>query len=173
MDSFTIKLLILAIAILTIVLTCFLLLYLFIKKKRYWAILPVLVLFYFLYDGLYPSDSFYKQDFEEVTGISFPEDGEILSKTATFPDQHGDYISVSLIKVDKAFYNSLLAQLKTRQRKENAEDFGGSQYFYEMLENADRQTIKAKYSLKAENGKEYTIGFLTDMETIIVERASS
>lgn len=148
--------------------------YIFIKKKnlnknfRWIALSPILIMGYIIYNAFYPSDEFYKEDFTEVTGLRFPESGKILYKTATFPDQFGDYTSVALIKVDADFYKSLSGRLSEKGFREVND-----------LILLDKKTLK-KYSdgyvkivyNKSPTGKSYSVGLVSDNELLIIERSS-
>ncbi|HEY3387109.1 MAG TPA: hypothetical protein VGK46_11405, partial [Saprospiraceae bacterium] len=98
------------------------------KRLKLIALIPLLTFGYFIYTSFFPPDSFYKEDFKEITGIDFPENGEITYKSATYPDQFGDYGSTSIVKVDKEFYEELEEQLLIKGLKDNAakkdEDLG-------------------------------------------------
>src|SRR5690349_14967546 len=61
------------------------------KKLRLLALVPFLIVGFLIYTALYPLDQFYEEELEEVTGVEFPNDAEILSKWASYPDFHGDY----------------------------------------------------------------------------------
>lgn len=88
------------------------------KKKKlmaYWIIVPSLTLAFFsfqIYTSIYPTDSFYKREFEHNTGMDFPNSGEIIRKDADYPDTHGDYMATALFKVDKEEFNSLLLSVQ-------------------------------------------------------------
>src|SRR3954454_8684948 len=60
-----------------------------------------------VYTAVYPSDSFYKAEFEKVTGTKFPPDAQIMFKRASFPDLFGDYTSCALINVATQEYERL------------------------------------------------------------------
>jgi hypothetical protein len=51
------------------------------------------------YLAFYPSDSFYKSEFERVTDIKFPSSGVFIEKRSSYPDIHGDYSSCALFTV--------------------------------------------------------------------------
>jgi hypothetical protein len=51
------------------------------------------------YLAFYPSDSFYKSEFERVTDIKFPSSGVFIEKQSSYPDIHGDYSSCALFTV--------------------------------------------------------------------------
>ena len=97
------------------------LIYRFIKKKNYhpkWrliALIPVLVILYGTFAGLYWPNSFYKKHFEEATGLVFPESGEIL---VTEKWENGAYVheksTAFLANVDKQFFSELPRTLKDR-----------------------------------------------------------
>lgn len=67
---------------------------------------------YFIYTSLYPTDGFYKDEFENHTGLKFPKSGKIFVKNATFPDQHGDYSAHAVFKVDRKDFLKLTEQIQ-------------------------------------------------------------
>ena len=69
----------------------------------------IIILFtgYEVYISLFPVDSFYREDFEKYSGMKFPPSGNILKKDATYPDQHGKYISMALIQLSSSDYLTL------------------------------------------------------------------
>lgn len=148
--------------------------YMFVKKRNYnkkirlIALLPILIVGYFIFDAIYPSEEFYKEDFTEVTGLNFPESGKFIYKTATFPDQFGDYTSISIVTVDRKFYDSLLAHLSKNNFNLIKEDnfFTG-----DIHKKYNDRYVKKTFSREL-NGKIFTVGFLSDKESIIVERVS-
>src|SRR3982751_5115802 len=64
-------------------------------------------IWYQIYLAFFPSDEFYIYDFKKVTGLAFPLSGKILTKSASFPDLHGDYNSCALIQVSESDYETL------------------------------------------------------------------
>lgn len=81
------------------------------KRLRLLALIPLLIVGYFVYSAFYPTEEFYREDFQEATGMVFPVNAEIEYKWASYPDQFGDYSSISIVKADKAFYTQLLHKL--------------------------------------------------------------
>jgi len=148
--------------------------YSFIKKKKFEkkyrliALIPILIVGYFVYDAFYPSEEFYIEDFAEVTGLAFPDNGEFIYKTATYPDQFGDYTSISIIKLDKKFYDSLSQHLSSKG----------------FIEVNDRELISDNTLKKYSDGyvirtfnrelpeKNLSVGFISDNKTVIIERVS-
>lgn len=61
------------------------LIYQWIKKMefdiiyRLLALIPLIIVGYFIYEAIYPDTDFYKTDFKEVTDMEFPQNGEIIS----------------------------------------------------------------------------------------------
>ena len=154
----------------------------FIKKRNYdkllrlVALIPMLTIGYFIYTAFFPTDSFYKEDFKEVTGIDFPEDGEIVYKSATYPDQFGDYGSTSIVKVDKEFYERLEGQLKIKGLVDNVgkkeEDLSGPFDSREIEREIGTNKIEKAFSMTADGGVFYYVGFVSDRETLVVQRQS-
>jgi hypothetical protein len=133
-------------------------------------LIPVIIFGYFIYTAIYPLDNFYKQDFKEVTGIEFPENGEIIYKSADYPDQFGDYASVSIVKVDKDFYQTLPNRLNNKGLIEKVNDHGSSELDKAMTKIGNKE-IEKEFSLEQDNVF-YYVAFLSDKESIIVNRSS-
>jgi hypothetical protein len=93
--------------------TLLIVLYKWLMKKGYRKpalLFPVIILAvvgYGAYVSLIPRDSFYVEDFEKHTGLKLPDSGKILKKYATYPDLHGEYISVALINFSSSDYQHL------------------------------------------------------------------
>jgi len=140
------------------------------KRWRLVAAVPILIVGYFIYTAIYPPESFYREDFKEVTGVDFPYDGQILYKTATYPDHFGDYESTSVVKLPKDFYNDLPDKLLINGlvQKNTLDQFDMD----EVLEKFDGLTMQKEYSSETETPVVYYVGFLSDNETVIVRRSS-
>jgi len=67
---------------------------------------------YFSYTAFYPTGSFYEDEFEDNTGLDFPNSGDILTKDASYPDQHGDYSATALFKIDQNDFNLILNSIQ-------------------------------------------------------------
>ncbi|RTY85559.1 hypothetical protein [Flavobacterium sp. GT3R68] len=139
-------------------------------KWRILAFLPIFVIGYFVYSAFYPSSEFYETDFKEVTGIELPQETEFEYKTSSYPDQHGDYTSVSIIKVETDFYKNLQSKLSENGLFENENRLGCPE-----LDNAEREMSGLK--IEREFSKElddsfYYVAFLSDKSSILVQRSS-
>ena len=71
------------------------------------AIAALLILVWQIWRALYPSVAFYRSEFEEASGVNFPESGSFIFKEATFPDFHGDYVSCALFTVSPTDFEAL------------------------------------------------------------------
>lgn len=153
------------------------LIYHWIKKKEFnniyklLALVPLIFVGYIVYDAFYPDDAFYKTDFKEVTAIEFPQNGKIVYKTASFPDQFGDYTSSFLVEFDEEFINKLEIILKNNNfiKKENELNSNELNYIENRKGNIN---YSVQYIKDDEIGKYYSIGFLNDKKSVIVTRAS-
>ncbi|WP_396168574.1 hypothetical protein [Flavobacterium sp.] len=148
-----------------------------IKKKefdkiyRLLAIVPLILVGYFIYDAFYPNTDFYKTDFKEVTTLDFPQNGKILYKTASFPDQFGDYTSSFLAEFNEEYIKKLEVNLKIKNfvSKENEMSSNELDYIEKRKGNIK---YSAQYINDKEVGKYYSIGFLDDKKSVIVTRVS-
>lgn len=63
------------------------------------------------YLAFYPSDSFYKSEFERITNIKFPSSGSFIEKQYSYPDIHGDYSSCALFSVSPKDYEYIKSKI--------------------------------------------------------------
>lgn len=145
-----------------------------IRKKGYHqifrilALIPILIFGYFIYDAIFPSESFYREEFERATNIDFPENTDIRFKSATFPDHHGDYSSVVCFRTTEANYNELFERIILR----NDTSYSEPSYQFKMeAEKMLPHTILTTVSYAIDHTF-YDIGFLSDNRTIILYRFS-
>ncbi len=141
------------------------------KAYRFIAFIPVFILVYYIYTAFYPLDEFYEENFTEVTKLPFPKTGKIIDKTASYPDQFGDYASCSIIELNEQEFQNLLNTLPAKGFTESIEMIGSSELYY-----IEKRIGERHYMQKVErfqNDKYLFIGFLDDKKTIICYRASS
>ncbi len=150
--------------------------YRLIKKKglnptcRIIAFIPIIIAGHFIYNAFYPSEEFYEEDFKEVTGVELPESSYFEFKTASYPDTHGDYTSVSIINVDEEFYIKLPLNLIKNGLSENEANIGHIEKDKAISRLNDRK-IETEFS-REDEGKFYYVAFLSDKKTILVQRSS-
>jgi hypothetical protein len=65
------------------------------------------------YLAFYPSDSFYKSEFERTTNFKFPSSGVFIEKQSSYPDIHGDYSSCALFTVSPKDYEYIKSKIVT------------------------------------------------------------
>ena len=151
--------------------------YRWIKKKEYkkvyriLALIPILIVGYFIYDAVYPNTEFYKTDFKEVTEMEFPKDGEIVFKTASYPDNFGDYTSSFLAEFNKNYIKQLEENIKRKGFIKKQNKMGTNELDYIESKKGNRN-YSAEYCKEIEGGKYYSIGFLNDNKSVIVTRVS-
>lgn len=156
-------------------------------RKKGWVkaawIFPILLLAYgyIWYDALYPSDRFYKDEFVEITNTPLPASAKVIHKSASYPDQHGDYSSCAVIIVSSTDFETLFQKIKSdssfslmnqqslfigsTEFNDVAHDFTDSDYLSKF------SGAKSKYA--ARWGAYVLVAFLADRKTIIIYRASS
>lgn len=141
------------------------------KWYRLLSIIPIIIVGYFIYEAMYPDVDFYKRDFKEITEMEFPKNGEIIFKSASFPDQFGDYASSSLVELGKDDIKKLEMNLKNKgfTKKENKMNTEVLNY----IENKKGARVySAEYSKEINGGLYYSVGFLDDNKSVIVTRMS-
>ncbi|MGY4539224.1 hypothetical protein ACVW0P_003658 [Mucilaginibacter sp. UYNi724] len=150
-------------------------LYKWLAKKGYrWIGLLIIAisistLAYGMYTAIYPTDSFYFEDFKKVTSLEIPKSAEVIDKTASYPDFHGDYISCALIKLSKQDYKSLLNTLNKDKMMLKNSEISGSDELNKIMKTGSINDIKYSFSREVP-GKDYLtyIGFFKNNESILV-----
>ena len=141
------------------------------KKYRFLAIIPLIIFGCLIYTAIYPNEDFYKTDFKEVTDMEFPKSGKIIYKTASYPDQFGDYTSSFLVELDKEYITKLKTKLNKNKFFEAKNKMSSNE-----LDYIEKQKINLKYSYEfnknIESGKYYSIGILNDNKSVIITRIS-
>lgn len=66
---------------------------------------------YLVVVAVWPTDSFYIEEFESRSGLSLPDTAIVLDKYASFPELHGDYWSKAVIRLTPQGFDSLAAKL--------------------------------------------------------------
>jgi energy-coupling factor transporter transmembrane protein EcfT len=145
--------------------------------KKYAFIFPIIILgtlIFFIYTAFYPTDSFYREDFESNTNLKLPDTAEILAKDASYPDQFGDYWSSAVIQLNEDEYLNL--QLELSKSRNFAIDttnqkIGITKEYNKLTENISENEIEIVYFNK--NEQWFKVAFLKDKKRIIFERSSS
>jgi hypothetical protein len=144
----------------------------FAKRNKGWIAIIIIVgatafITWNIYRAFYPADEFYYQDFEKISFRKIPASADILSKSATYPDFHGDYCSAAVIELSVADYHKLLNDIKADKRFQKGEA-GGSSALHDVM-NGRKETDMTNGFL---NGDEGYIGFFNDGRTVLVQFCS-
>ena len=145
--------------------------------KKYAFILPIIILVtltFFIYTAFYPTDSFYREDFESNTNIKLPDTAKILAKDASYPDQFGDYWSSAIIQLNEVEHLNLRLELSKSENfaiDTTNQKIGITKKYNKLTENISENEIKIVYYNK--NKQWFKVAFLKDKKRIIFERYSS
>ncbi|TSD65981.1 hypothetical protein FFF34_000860 [Inquilinus sp. KBS0705] len=124
---------------------------------------------YNIFTAFFPNDSFFYNEFQKVTSKKIPLSANIIAKTASYPDFHGDYASCSLIKLSKADYLQLLNSCINDKALSTNDQLIGSEELDTVMKNRKVEDIKTAFGQKVNVGDHYTyLGFFKDQETILV-----
>lgn len=170
-------LLILLLIIVIIPLAIYYLFYRIIKHRGYnnllslLAIIPSFILGLIIYNSTYPSSEFYVNDFKEITKMSFPKNGIIKYKTASFQDNVDDYTSAFLIELDQTSLMRLEIQLKKEKFELEQNRIHTQELDYIEKKKGDISYIK-QFIRKGKNGLHYSVSFLNDNKSVIITRMS-
>lgn len=136
------------------------------------VLVPVYVwLAYSIYTAIYPTDEIYYEEFKTVTLREIPESAVIVKKTASYSDFHGDYISVSRIKLSKQDYNKLLNALKADKRLHKGEIVGSTELNEIIGKVPPESQIANTFNRNIPNHEDHYLNvfFLKDGQTIVVQ----
>ena len=158
---------ILLIALLTVPIALGYLLYRWLKKKGYgrlanyiFSALSIFIV-YNIYTAIYPTDSFYKDEFEDCFKTKFPKSGTIIAKDATYPSIHGEYNASFIAKLNAKDYHKLLALFQKDTLNKPTSDIAFSTDSYNNI----KMSIKGEVPFCAFNrlgnyGENTSIGFM-------------
>jgi hypothetical protein len=138
--------------------------------NRIYIIAIFLISIIITYDAFFPSESFYEEEFKQVTLREIPKSAEFVSKTSSYPDFHGDYCSSSQIKLSKEDYQKLLNELKVDQRIiQNGQSVGFEEFNYTLGNKTEKNfTTSFIREIPGEEDHYMYIAFYNDNETIFV-----
>jgi hypothetical protein len=150
--------------------------YKWLKRKGYKklgiSILCVIILSlsYMFYTALYPTDDFYFEEFKQVTLREIPNSAEIMEKSCSYPDFHGDYCSSSQVKLSKEDYLKLLREMENDNRLTKTTQMNGFQEFSNTIGGKKESNIIKGFTrvIVGEEDQYLYIGFYNDNETIFV-----
>lgn len=117
------------------------------------------------YTGIFPDESFYEDEFKEVTFRDLPKSGEFVTKSASYPDFHGEYCSQSKIRLSKQDYSKLLWELHKDKRLTKATE---RMQIYDGT-NTGKITYQFTRPVDDNNSKYLYIGFDNDSQTIYID----
>lgn len=73
--------------------------------------------FFHIWTAIWPTDSWYLEDFETRTSIQLSENVKVLYKRATFPDFQGDYFSTAILAFTDAEFSSISLHIESMLEK--------------------------------------------------------
>jgi hypothetical protein len=140
-------------------------------KKVGIAIVALVCAFFIcnIYIAIYPNDDFYFDEFKSVTLNEIPASAEIINKSATYPDFHGDYCSIALIKLSKEDFKSVLNKIQNNHKLQPSKMMWSPEF--EHVINYEEVSSISKGFVRQINGEEDEyryIGFLKDGKTVVV-----
>jgi hypothetical protein len=132
-------------------------------------IAPILTV-YLVYTAFFPRNSYYLDEFKEVTLRQAPKTAKIIRKSASYPDFHGDYCSASIIRLTREDYIDLLIELSDDNRLTKNGKLIGSSKLDQVMGTFKMEQIKCNFIREIPGEKDHYlyIGFLDDNETIII-----
>lgn len=136
--------------------------------------LILLFVIFSTWTAFFPMNGFYSDEFENNTGLKFPDSGKIIAKDSEYPDWHGDYWAVAIFEVNELDFKTIKTDL---QRNENFQvdttnqRIGITREFDELTKGIKEDNIEIVYFNI--NKEWFKVAFMNDGKTIIFERCSS
>ncbi len=137
------------------------------RRAKYSAItLTILFASYQTFTAFFPTDSFYFDEFREVTLREPPPTAKIIYKDSTYPDFHGDYSSKSVIRLSKNDYLNLFNEIIKDRR------FTKEPRFKYLINN---KKVNLGFSRQIEDKEDHYLNiiFLDDLESIVIQVAET
>ncbi|SDD53427.1 hypothetical protein [Pedobacter soli] len=143
------------------------------KRLKYATILVLSIIqlwiFYSIYTAFYPEDSFYFEEYVTVVGKQVPKSAKIIDKSASYPDIHGKYTSVSLIKLSDSDYKILINEINKGKNFEETELIH-TETLNDILDpnKGTKEITWKERKVLNESWKHHFIGFLSKQKMIII-----
>jgi hypothetical protein len=134
-----------------------------------YVVILYLLSIYQTYDAFFPGESFYENEYEQVTKRKIPSSANFISKAATYPDFHGDYCSASMINISQSDYKRLFNELKNDNKLKPTSMNESSELNQIMGKRVNDIIYCFQRDIPGEEDRYLYIGFLNDGETIVVE----
>ncbi len=142
--------------------------------KRILIILTCAVATYSTYRAFFPSDSFYIDEFEHYTKLSFPCSGEIISKGASYPDIHGDYSAAAVIKLSNNDFYDLRNKIRLSKQlqRDTIYPFKFGNQIKDIIYTLDEKSFTENFSINPMVGSMsvFSIGFDETNKLIAFDR---
>ncbi len=124
---------------------------------------------YEVYTAIYPTDSFYFEEYKTITLREPPKSAVVIKKTASYPDFKGEYASAALIRLSRTDYANLLNDLSKDKRLQEVLQVSGSQEYNEVTSFLKNNDVSRGFTReqKGEEDRYYYIGFMDDGCTIV------
>jgi len=124
-----------------------------------------------IYQQFPPSAETYKEHFQEITGVEFPADAELLATAFDYTGLHRtDANTASVIRLTESSYQELYNHVEEQNLK-IAGLYTKSSSFDEAENNLSIPVQKKKYASHQFGSTSHYIGFYADNQTIIVHRS--
>ncbi|MEN0052934.1 MAG: hypothetical protein AAGC65_04660 [Mucilaginibacter sp.] len=140
------------------------------KKTGIFIIAAIITaLFYEVYVAIFPTDSFYYDEYKSVVLKDPPPSTRVIKKQASYPDFHGKYISVALIKLSADDYQMLLSDVKKDPYLKPG-NLIGSEELTDVAGDLKQTDIKLYLTReqKPNDRRNLSIGFLNDERSVII-----
>lgn len=126
------------------------------------------------YIVFFPTDSFYKEEFNLNTGFNLPSSANIIVKSSDIPDFHGDYEASAMIRLDKDDFIKLKTKLSKDtnfQLDSSSQPISRTRSYSMVSKDVKESQIEVIYgNIKKEW---FRVAFLKDGQTILFERSST
>lgn len=142
------------------------------NKLKYAFIIPLsiiqLSIFYAVFTALYPTDSFYMEKYKTAIGSPAPPSANVVKKSASYPDFHGDYYALFMMELSASDYKKLYKKI-IQNKSFNDADLINSTEVDNFLNKEQRKkiiTTKQRYINKED--EDCYIAFFNDRQSILI-----
>jgi hypothetical protein len=122
---------------------------------------------YNIYTAFFPNESFYIEEYEINTNLNFPKNVKFISKYASYPDIHGDYISICLVQLSATEFYKLYNKVVNDSSFIADESIYCLNYIGNKISEIEKNNI---IKIVRKNGIQ--IGFINNQQKIIISKIS-
>lgn len=142
------------------------------NKLKYAFIISLSVIqlsiFYCVFTALYPTDSFYMEKYKMAIGSPAPLSANVVKKSASYPDLHGDYYALFMMELSANDYKELYKKINQDKSFNNTDLINSTEIDNFLNKEQRKKIIITKQHYINNEEEDCYIAFFNDRQSILI-----